>query len=137
MNDIKFANKTHEAAFYSFIERMSKADCYRISLAYLFALDSVCRSHINELYNFDENCIIPNGIMQSWQTSTSLRTTRLAFNLYNSFIGRIYDNDTESEVQIDPQMRYSVDEIFSCSYAPYYYEAIRLRYPEYCGGDDE
>ena len=26
---------------------------------------------------------------------------------------------------------YNVSEIFSCSYAPYFYEAIRIRFPEY------
>lgn len=65
-----------------------------------------------------ENIILFDGLRKGWQTGTSLRTTRLAYNLWCTYI--------------DENPKYSTpDEIFCCSYAPYYFEAIMLRYPEY------
>ena len=51
----------------------------------------------------------------------------MAFNLYN---GCIYD----SEENIDKEQvseYYSPSDIFACSYANYFFEAIKIRYPEY------
>ena len=43
-------------------------------------------------------------------------------------IGRISFGDIENEKVSD---KYNVSEIFCCSYAPYFYEGIKIRYPEY------
>ena len=121
---IKFANSKHENAFYSLLTRMKKTDRYHSALAYLLTLDNVCREHISDLFDLKEDIILFAGLEKGWQTGTSLRTTRLAFNLWCTYVD---DNPKNS----------TPDEIFCCSYTPYYFEAILLRYPEYRGGDDE
>jgi hypothetical protein len=54
------------------------------------------------------------------------------FNLWNGCHsdGETYTDRHGEEVEL-PSYRYTVDEIFNCSYAPYYWQAIRLRYPLY------
>ena len=51
----------------------------------------------------------------------------MAFSLWNRCN---YDSekDIENEKVSD---KYNVSEIFCCSYAPYFYEGIKIRYPEY------
>ena len=76
--------------------------------------------------------IIFEGLNKPFQTSTSLKTTRLAFNLWS---GTVYDSD-EPETYIDtngekkyvPNKYYAPDTIFNCTYAPYYFESIKIRF---------
>lgn len=122
--NIKFANDKHENAFFSLLNRMKKTDCYHLALAYLLTLDNVCREHISDLFDLKEDIILVDGLKIGWQTGTSSKTTRLAFNLWCTYVDDCPKNSTP-------------DELFCCSYAPFYFEAIKLRYPEYRGGDTE
>ena len=119
-----FRDDEHEKAFYSLFQRMntSERDVYRLALAYLLTLDTVCSEHIGQLYDFEERCIDHTALEQSWQTGTSYKTTRLAFNLFTGSTGWCPEEDIRC---------CSVADIFCCEYAPYYWEAIKLRYPEY------
>lgn len=42
------------------------------------------------------------------------------------------DKDWFNE-QISECRQYSVSDIFCCEWAPYYWQAVKIRYPEYCG----
>ena len=112
----------HKTAYKRLMHRMGNYDVYHKALAYLITADSVCRNHINNIYDFSERCIIPGCLNEGWQTGTSLKTCRLAFNLYNGGLGWC-DEDDRSLV--------TPAEIFCCSLAPFYWEAVKLRYPEY------
>ena len=123
---MQFRDTKHEEIFNELCEKMRYSDTYHQSLAYLIALDSVCREHISEIFNVDEDGIEPSCINRAWQTSTSRRTTRLAFNLWNGTTADITSDGEEYNSNL-----YAVDEIFCCEYAPYYWQSIKLRYPEY------
>lgn len=127
---MKFKNTEHEQAYYALLEKMCAADCdvYRKSLAYLLTLDVVCRAHIEQLYNFEDCCIELTALEQCWQTGTSYKTTRLAFNLFTGHTSWCPDEDI---------WQCSVSEIFCCEYAPYYWEAIKIRYPEFTHSDEK
>lgn len=129
---ILFENTEHERKYYSVLKSMKNNDCYHKSVAYLFTLDLVCFDHINSLFDFKEDIIKRNGLNESWQTETSKKTTQLTFNLWNGCCtdGETYIDSEGYEQDLTSQY-YAVDEIFCCSYAPYYWEAIKLRYPEY------
>ena len=123
-----FYNDDHEKAFWTFLARAGKRfDSYHFSIAYLLTLDTVCRQHLDDLFNFEDDGIKPEGINKAWQTGTSAKTTRLAFNLWNGCNA----DDGESGNGASPL--YTPAELFCTSYARYYYEAIKLRYPEYTG----
>lgn len=121
---MRFYDDKHERKFNDLFGRMntSEGDVYRLALAYLITADKVCCEHINNIYDFDERCIIPDCLNEGWQTSTSLKTCRLAFNLFNGGLGWC---DEEDRSLVTPA------ELFCCCLAPYYWEAIKIRYPEY------
>lgn len=120
---MKFYDEQHKANYENLLGRMRRTDDYHLPLAYLFSLNSDCLKHINDLFDFDEDTIKPNGLKKEWQTGTSKQFTRLAFNLWN---GYCYESET---MEVDKN--FCIDNIFCCSYAEYFFEAIRLRYPVY------
>ena len=113
---------------------MPYSDIERKALAYLFALDTVCFEHIRELYDFEGDSIKPDTLDKGWQTGTSERTTRLAFNLYNSHCsdGETYIGSDGIEDNL-PSVYYSPAYLFCCEYAKYYAEALKIRFPEFFG----
>ena len=59
--------------------------------------------------------IKPESLAACWQTTGTTKLTRFAYNLWNGY-------DDKSCTPYD---------LFDCSFAPYMYEAVKLRYPEY------
>lgn len=119
--NISFFSKEHELAFWTMLCKMKCADCYHAAVAYLLTLDSVVFAHVNCVFNFENDSIKPAVLRDDWQTGTSLQTCRLAFNLWNGYSG----------YSIEKAENYTVENIFSytsSTYAPYYWEAIKLRY---------
>ena len=104
-----------------------KNDVYYTSLIYTLAICDITRNHFKNIFNIKEGTININALSEAYQTSTSIKVTRLAFNLFNSCI---YDTDEDIEKDKVSKL-YAVDNIFCCTYAPYFYESIKLRYPEY------
>lgn len=124
---ITFKDKEHRELFEKICGKFTgQLDPYHLATAYLLSLDRVIRPHINRVFDFDEDVIKPESLRESWQTSTSLKTSRLLFNLWNG-----YDSEGEPISEETPSQYYSPEHIFACSYAPYYWQAIKLRYPEY------
>ena len=127
-----FQGKEHEKMFNKLCKEMPYHDNLQMSLAYLLTLDTVLRDHIGALYDVKKDVIIFEGLNKPFQTSTSSKTTRLAFNLWN---GSVYDSDPP-ETYIDkngekayiPSKYYAPNNIYNCNYTPYYFEAIKIRY---------
>lgn len=118
-----YRDEQHKKLYDNLCGQFNHIDEYHAALLYLIALDEVCRQHIPDIFSIEQDSIKPESIAESWQTGTSLKTCRLAFNLWN---GTTSDNNNESA-----SPNYTVDEIFACEYAPYYWQAIQLRFPEY------
>lgn len=129
MDEKMFYDREHWIAFTDCIAKMKQSDVYRISLAYLLTLDTACRKHINDCFDFNDGVIKIEALNQPWQTSTSLKTTRLAFNLWNGCCddGEEYTDNDGYKVPL-PSSKYAVDEIFSSSLAEYYWQAVKLRF---------
>lgn len=100
------------------------------ALFYLLAADEITRKHVTDIFDFEERCIKPWGLFSApWQTSTSRKTIRLAFNLFNC--GMCCDMDKNGEfIELTSDL-YTPGCIFACSYAPYYIQAIKIRYPHW------
>ncbi|GIP30946.1 DUF6075 family protein [Paenibacillus sp. J2TS4] len=124
MNPI-FKDIEHEQ-FYEGNLRMthSQHDPFRQTFFYILGLTSQTRQHIRDLYDYEEQAIRLEGLEQGWQTSTSLKITRLAFNLYNGYTG-------DAETGRDQPRNYSPYHLFDTGLMPYFFEAIKLRYSEY------
>lgn len=138
MEYIIFEDDEHKKMFKQFcgkvVQNGKKLDGYHMAIAYLFTLDTACKEHIDDVFDFRTDGIKPDGLSKGWQTSTSVRTTHLAFNLWN---GYCYDGDTYVDKQGYerelPSADYTPDNIFCDSMAKYFFEAIKLRYSQYFG----
>lgn len=117
-------NAAHEENYLKLLEEMRSKDEYHKSTAYLIALDNDLMQHLNDVFDLDQDVIKHTALNQPWQTGTSIKTTRLLFNLWNSFMYESSEDFTEDILS----RHYSIDEIFSSCLALYYFEAIKLRF---------
>ncbi|MNJ44606.1 hypothetical protein D3C77_396620 [compost metagenome] len=124
MNPI-FKDIEHEQ-FYEGNLRMTDShhDPYRQAFFYILGLTAQTRQHVRDLYDYEEQAISLDALDQGWQTSTSVKMTRLAFNLYNGYTG-------DAETGRDHPRQYSPYHLFDTGLMPYFFEAIKLRYAEY------
>jgi len=97
---------------------MKSKDCYHKAVAYLLTLDEECNKHVSDLFDFEKDAIKPFGTLSlPWQTGTSVKTTRLMFNLWS---GVSIDIDKSESVYDETRKYYTPEEIFCCGYAPYF-----------------
>lgn len=123
---MKFKNKAHENAFYYFLSQMKENDSYHAAVAYLLSLNDTLTNNAVAVFDFKEDSIKSECIHKGFQTSSSLRATRLLFNLWN---GNNYCDRNAGNDNLDTARHYTPSEIFADSDAEYYFEAVRLRYP--------
>lgn len=105
-----------------------KCDAYSLPVIYLLALTEETRRNFNRIYDIKKNEINPDQLNQPWQTGNTKKITRLAFNLFNE---TVYDSEEDYKNNVVSKY-FAVEEIFCCGFAPFFWEAIKLRYPEYC-----
>ena len=110
-----FYDEAHETSYNDICSKMKHLDCYHRSLAYLLALDTVLREHIEAVFDFQEDGIKRDGLNKGFQTGTSMKTTRLAFNLWNGCYddGEAYIGKDGYETEL-PSSYYTPDQIFCC-----------------------
>lgn len=125
---MNFKNKQHEENYNRFLSLSHSKDSYHKALFYLLALDDSLVNNINSLYSFQEDEIIFEGLDKAFQTSGSLRVTRLAINLFSSvtFSGQYINED---EGYKDDAKNYAPDNIFNDANIFYFFEALLLRFP--------
>ena len=129
---MKFLNDEHRTFYYKVMNMMKQ---YRNSeeiassdksFVYILGLCDLTREHINEIYSLNKGLNIA-ALELDWQTEISLKVTRLAFNIYAE-----WNHDTTQEaIENRVSKNYSVNEIFDCDLAPYFLEAIKIRFPRY------
>lgn len=129
---MKFIDNEHKEFYNEKLKLLNKDDVFYRSLIYCLGISGVTRKHFKDIYNIEEKEININCINEGWQTNSSKKVTRIAFNLFN---GCSYDseNDIDSEKL---SSYYNISEIFNCNFAPYFIEAIKLRYPEFIREQD-
>jgi hypothetical protein len=128
MERLKFVDQDHKDFYEKFVPKIGN-DVYFKPVVYLLGLCADTRNNFKSVLNPEAKEISLDGLKCGWQTGTSMKITRLAFNLWNGMTCDSHDDFKDSKIS----SYYAVDEIFCCGYAPYFYEAIKLRYPEYCG----
>lgn len=120
IGNIRFKCEAHRDFFVAMVNSLgSRNDVYHQPLFYLLGLTGETRRHYGDIYDFDSHGIQLEGLYCDWQTGTTTRLTRLAFNLFNGW------GEEGQEIQSSPYY------LFDCSLAPYFAEAIKLRYPEF------
>lgn len=135
-NHMVFASKEHEKFYREWIERIGEVrylDCYQHSLVYVLGIGRDTREHFEQIYDIKTGLVYTDCLRQGWQTSGSVRAVRLALNLYTDSEPSV-DDYRRKDDQIEECRAYSVSDIFCDSYAMYFWEGIKLRYPEYARG---
>lgn len=118
---IRFRNEIHRDFFLSMTNMLgSYGSVYHSAFFYLIGLCDTTRLHYADLYDFAANEIRLDGFYAGWQTGSTTRLTLLAFNLFNGWA------EGGQEIKSTPYY------LFDCDLAPYFFEAIKLRYPEFC-----
>ena len=127
---MKFKNRLHVEKFYEILSRMRHNDVYHLSAAYLMALADLVPESV---FNFDNDCIIPEGLYAGWQSSSSRRATRLMYNLWDGCYRDLAADNAERT-----SCYYAVDEImYDHEYFRWFIEAIRIRFEWIDYDDDE
>lgn len=128
---ITFKSKEHEKFYMEYLEKCRYQDVYHQALVYCLGIDRDTRENVNKIYNFKTGCVKTESLQEGWQTSGSLRIVRMAFNLYCNGTPSVGDYEAEED-QLKECQYYTVEDLFCCGYARYFWEAIKIRYPEYC-----
>ncbi|MDR2572064.1 MAG: DUF6075 family protein [Oscillospiraceae bacterium] len=126
-NFIQFADDEHKRFFLEKSKKL-KPDVYLSSLIYTLGVCNDTRRKFDNIFDSYERVIIPNAISQPWQTGTSLKVTRLAFQLFTDRTPTAFINGNDDIYEC---MKYSVSDIFCCCFAPFFFYAIKIRYWHY------
>ena len=127
---IIFISEAHEKFYYEKLKEVRYQDVYHKALCYCLGISNDTRRNINSIYDFKTGCVKTECLQEGWQTSGSLKVVRMAFNLYCNGTPSV-DDYTEAEEQLSECRQYTVEDLFCCAYAPFFWQAIQIRYPEY------
>lgn len=128
---ITFKDKSHEEFYLEYLPKCRYQDVYHKALVYCLGIDKDTRNHVNRIYDFKTGYIRPECLWEGWQTSGSEKIVRMAFNLYCNGTPTVFEIEDAEEMRQESKY-YTVDNLFCCSYAKYFWEAVKIRYPEYC-----
>ena len=128
--EIIFISEAHEKFYYEKLKEVRYQDVYHKALCYCLGINDDTRRNANRIYDFKTGCVKTECLHEGWQTSGSVKVVRMAFNLYCNGTPSV-DDYTDAEEQINECRQYTVEELFCGAYAPYFWQAIQIRYPEY------
>ena len=133
---IKFINLEQRAFFEKKVKELGIArDPYRLALVYTLSLTGNCRKHFNKCYNTSTRYICLEVFNGEWITSTDMKAIRLGFCLFTARIPTVY-SERDFINRFWEAYSYNPSELFGCELAPYFCEAIKIRYPEYFDEED-
>ena len=89
-----FKDNLHEQFYKEKISQLSSIDTYIKSLIYLLSSNKETRKYFDEIYDIKNNQINIECLKRPWQTSTSINTCRLAFNLFGDITNGIIEEGT-------------------------------------------
>lgn len=128
---IIFKNKEHENFFNEYLPLCRYQDVYHRALVYCLGISEDTRRNAKRIYDFRTGYVQTECLQEGWITSGSAKIVRMAFNLYCNGTPSVNDYD-DTEEQLKESRCYAVEDLFCCGYARYFWEAIKIRYPEYC-----
>ena len=128
--EIIFISEAHEKFYDEKLEEVREPDVYHKALIYCLGICNDTRQNIDRIYDFKTGLVKPKCLHEGWQTSGSARVIRMAFNLYCNGMPSVSDYRKKDE-QLKEAGCYSAEDLFCCSYAPFFWQAVQIRYPEY------
>ena len=129
--EIIFISDAHEKFYYEKLKEVRYQDVYHKALIYCLGISDDVRRNANNIYDFKTGCVKTECLHEGWITSGSAKIIRMAYNLYNNGTPSVYDYEGAEE-QLNECRQYTVEDLFCCGYAKYFWQAVKIRYPEYC-----
>ena len=129
--DIVFANEAHETFFREKVRELpnSRKDNKEVAMIYTLGICDMTRAAFTQIVDQRTEQINPMALFAGWQTSASMKVTRLAINLYTGFSQTVNRDDSKEGYNFgEVSSEYTVEEVFDCPYARYFIESVRLRY---------
>ena len=128
---VTFRNEKHKRFFLTYLPKCRYGDVCHAALVYCLGIDEDTRKNVNSIYDFKTGCVKTECLHEGWITSGSAKIIRMAYNLYNNGTPSVYDYE-DAEEQLNECRQYTVEDLFCCGYAKYFWQAVKIRYPEYC-----
>lgn len=94
---IQFASKEHRSFYFDMMARSRKNDCYHRAFFYVMGIAPETRANIDRMFDFTHDWIEPEGMHGGWQTSGTVRSCHLAFNLWNGYTDEQHGRDFTPE----------------------------------------
>lgn len=136
---IAYADKNHENFYKKRVAALpaDMQDSYHKALFYTAGILSGTRTHFGDLYDAANDCIKPDALDHSWQTSGTSAVTRLALHLFTGGTPTA-GNDISAESKYEVE-RYAPLSVFGSApgLAPLFYQAICIRLNMRAWGVDE
>lgn len=126
LKNLKFIDLDHERFFVRNMTKRGSMDPQNMALWYCLGISEIAREHIDHIYDAEHTSMRKECLQADWQTDQSRKAVRLAFHLFNDCIPDLYGL-TEHE-QIEECREYSVNRIFDCEFAPFFWEAVKIRF---------
>ena len=76
---IHFASREHRDFYHDMMAQSRRQDCYHQAFFYVMGIAPETRVNIRQMFNFQQDCIEPEGMHGGWQTSGTVRVCQLAF----------------------------------------------------------
>lgn len=128
--NIIFISDAHEKFYYEKLKEVRYQDAYHKALVYSLGISNDTRKNIDSIYDFKTGLVKTECLHEGWQTTGSMKVVRIAFNLYCNGTPSV-DDCRKKEEQLEECRQYTVEDLFCCAYAPYFWQAVQIRYPEY------
>lgn len=127
---IIFKNQEHEMFYGNYLPKCRQQDVYHKALVYCLGISGDTRRNIERIFDFEKGSIKPKCLEEGWITSGRARVVRMAFKLFCNGTPSI--RGLEGKAKLEECQHYTVENLFCCEYAVYFWEAAKVRYPEYC-----
>ena len=127
---IIFKNQEHEMFYRNCLAKCRSQDVYHKALAYCLGNSGDTRRNVERIYDFNKDSVKTECLGEGWITSGSARVVRMAFNLFCNGTPTVHG--LKGEAGLEECRHYTVEDLFCCEYAVYFWEAVKVRYPEYC-----
>ena len=130
---INFINQEHYDFYKAKVQELNLYnDRERRALIYVLSLTANCRKNFKDC--FEGYYIKPDALKHPWVTSDDARAIRFGFGLFSDDLPTM--DVCSANRRLREARRYNASDLFCCRLAPYFCEAIKIRYPEYFDEED-
>ncbi len=128
---ITFQDTLHRDFFLQCLQKYGSTDVRHMTLFYCLGISPDIRKQIESIYDFHTGKVQTGCLLAGCFSGSCEKALRLAFSLYMDALPGM-DGDMDTEEKLEESRLYAAHNLFDCEYAGYFWQALQLRYPEYC-----